>query len=88
MWSRDRNEIFFRDTADHMMVSAEIGVDPDLAVTARETLFSVAPYWLGLVEAGFDATPGGAFLLIRHRDPDAPADSIQVILNFADRLPR
>ena len=87
-WSRTSNELFFRNTEDLMVVSARIHADPTLVAEPHERLFSAAPYWFGIVESGYDITPEGNLLLIRHRDPDSPPDRIHVIVNFVDRLPR
>jgi len=88
VWSKDSLEVVFRDSSDFWMTAASIVVDPELRVDGTEKLFASLPYWVGSTETAYDSTPEGGFLFVRHRAPDAPADRIHVILNFADRLPR
>ena len=87
-WSRDRDEVFFRDTSDYWLKSARITRDPELRVSDQEALFTTTPYWMGLIETAYDTAAGGKFLMVRQRDPGASPDRIQVILNFTDRLSR
>jgi len=88
VWSKDGRTVLFRDSGDWSLTAVSVVVDPQLRVDGREKLFASTPYWLGFIDTAYDARADGKLLMVRHREPDAPADRIHVIVNFADRLSR
>ena len=88
MWARDGRTVVFRDSGDWSVSAASIVADPQLRLANHEVLFSSAPYWMGFMVPAYDTAADGKFLMVRHRDPGAPADRVHAIVNFASRLQR
>ena len=64
MWSLNGRELFYR-TSSRMLMVATVTRQPDLAVTARDTLFP-DPYPRTPMRSGFDVFPDGkSFVFVR-----------------------
>ncbi|MGH7512808.1 MAG: protein kinase domain-containing protein, partial [Gemmatimonadales bacterium] len=81
LWSPDGRELYYRGVADGqlMLIAATVRTAPEVAVTARRPLFSVAEYVGTTPHTNYGISPdGNTFTMVRRN----PATRIMIVQNL------
>jgi Tol biopolymer transport system component len=88
MWSRDGNELFYRN--GEKMMAVAFSTAPDFA-PSRPTLLFEGPYEMGRYEgnpsSNYDVSPDGRFVMVRAEEGKGP-QQMNIVLNWAEELKR
>ena len=83
VWSRDSQELFYRNGAEMMAVSLRSG----LAAAVPKMLFEGRYQFSGTSVSAYDVSPDGRrFLMVQPAEDTQPATQIHIVLNWFEEL--
>jgi Tol biopolymer transport system component len=85
LWSRQSDEIFFRNPTGDMMAAAYV-TEPEFDIKHTVMLFAGAGYFAGGARA-YDVAADGRFLMVKKgTQPEESTDRIVVVVNWSEAL--